>query len=80
MNENNPDVLTQAGDYNLNVCQIVSYRMDGETNEPVTLDIIPITQAIELTEDIFNATRLEYRKETYNGQIYNATLLKKIDF
>ena len=54
MNENNPDVLTQAGDYNLNVCQIVSYRMDGETNEPVTLDIIPITQAIELTEDIFN--------------------------
>ena len=54
MIDNNPDILEQAGDFNLNVCQIVSYRMDGESNEPVTLDIIPIIQAIELTEDIFN--------------------------
>lgn len=29
-------------------------------------------------EDIFNATRLEYRKETYEGRLYKATLLKKI--
>jgi hypothetical protein len=32
MNDNNPDILEQAGDFNLNVCQIVSYRMDGESN------------------------------------------------
>jgi len=54
MNENNPDILEQAGDFNLNVCQIVSYRLDGDTSEPVTLDLKGILQAIELTEDIFN--------------------------
>ncbi len=29
-------------------------------------------------EDIFNATRLEYRNETYNDRLYNASLLKKV--
>ena len=29
-------------------------------------------------EDIFNATRLEYRNETYQDRLYNASLLKKV--
>lgn len=29
-------------------------------------------------EEIFNATRLEYRNETYNERLYNASLLKKV--
>jgi hypothetical protein len=29
-------------------------------------------------EEIFNATRLEYKNETYNERLYNASLLKKI--
>jgi hypothetical protein len=29
-------------------------------------------------EEIFNATRLEYRKETYENRSYNTTLLKKV--
>ena len=53
MAEKSSDILEQAGDYNLNVCNIVSY-IKGESNEPTTLDIRSIIQSIEVTEDILN--------------------------
>ena len=66
------DILEQAGDYNLNVCNIISY-VKGETNEPTTLDIMPIIQAIELTEDIFNNCIMG-RVTVIDGQDFRSVL------
>ena len=46
------------------------------------IDTIALKQAPEFSgfykEDIYNATKLENRRETHNGQEYNTTLLKKV--
>lgn len=48
------DRLDKAGDYNLETCEIVSYRL-AENNLPRTVDIKLITASIELTENIFES-------------------------
>jgi hypothetical protein len=46
------------------------------------IDAIALKQTPEFSgfykEDIYNATKLENRRETYKGQVYNTTLLKKV--
>ena len=48
-----PNVITQAGKYNLNKVRIISYRKNDAEGVNYEMDIKPITLTIELTEDIF---------------------------
>lgn len=48
--------INQAGDYQLDVIEIISYRRHGAEQKPYTMDIKPITLNVELTEDIFTST------------------------
>jgi len=50
----NPHQIKQAGDYQLEVAEIISYRIHGEEQEPYRMDIKNITLALELVEDIFS--------------------------
>ena len=49
-----PNVIAQAGDYNLEKISIVSYRKSDELGGPYEMNIKPITTTIELTESIFS--------------------------
>ncbi len=48
--------LTNAGDYSVAACEIISYRIHGDEHVPYVQNILPITLSIELTEDIFQKT------------------------
>jgi len=50
---NNPNIIENAGDFNLNKVRILSYRKNEEEGTLYEMDIQPITVTIELTEDIF---------------------------
>lgn len=50
--------LTQAGDYNLDVVEIISYRQHGGESQPYRMDIKDITMSIEVQEDIFSNTMM----------------------
>tara|TARA_B110000211_G_scaffold182514_1_gene206680 strand:- start:238 stop:1719 length:1482 start_codon:yes stop_codon:yes gene_type:complete len=50
----NPNIISQAGDYNLNTVKILSYRKNEEEGRMYEMDIKQITTNIELTEDIFS--------------------------
>lgn len=57
MNENfDKNLLDQAGDFNLEVCNLISYRRDDESGSQFEVDIKSITQLVTLTEDIFTKT------------------------
>jgi len=47
----------------------------------VNIDNISLKQSPDFSsfykEDIYNATRLDYKKKSYNGKIYNASIIKK---
>ena len=60
------DRLTTAGDYNLETCEIVSYRL-AENNLPRTVDIKLITASIELTENIFESSMIG-KLQVYDSQ------------
>ena len=60
------DILGKAGDYNLETCEIVSYRL-AENNLPRTIDIKLITASIELTENIFD-TCMVGKLQVYDSQ------------
>ena len=60
------DILGKAGDYNLETCEIVSYRL-AENNLPRTIDIKLITGSIELTENIFD-TCMVGKLQVYDSQ------------
>mgnify|MGYP001156854827 CR=1 FL=1 len=51
-----PNTITQAGDYQLELAEIISYRLHGGESKPYRMDIKNIIMSLELTEDIFNAT------------------------
>ena len=48
--------LDQAGDFNLEVCNLISYRRDDENGTQFEMDIKQVVQVVSLTEDIFNKT------------------------
>src|SRR5210317_2016973 len=48
--------IEQAGDYSLDIVEIISYRRHGGESTPYKMDIRPITLNIELTEDILTNT------------------------
>jgi len=50
----NPNIIAQAGDYNLNTIKILSYRKNDSEGRMYEMDIRQITTNIELTEDIFS--------------------------
>ena len=52
--DNSPNIITEAGDYNLEKISIVSYRKSDELGAPYEMNIKPITTSIELTESIFS--------------------------
>src|SRR5210317_169630 len=52
---NNPNIIEQAGDFNLNKVNLISYRFDGEEVAPYEIDIKPITVNIQVVEDIHKA-------------------------
>ena len=52
----NSNQLTQAGDYTLELIELISYRINGEENTPYRMNIKPITLSVELTEDIFKSS------------------------
>ena len=60
------DRLEKAGDYNLETCEIVSYRL-AENNLPRTVDIKLITGSIELTENIFDSCMIG-KIQVYDSQ------------
>ena len=60
------DRLEKAGDYNLETCEIVSYRL-AENNLPRTVDIKLITGSIELTENIFDSCMIG-KLQVYDSQ------------
>jgi len=47
------NTITQAGDYQLEIVELISYRMHGGESKPYRMNIKPIVINIELTEDIF---------------------------
>ena len=51
---NNPNLLEQAGDYNLEVVNIISYRRNDTDGTQYEMDIKNIVVGIELKEDIFS--------------------------
>ena len=66
MQELEPGKLTQAGDYDLFTCQIVSYRIHKENQKPVTIDIKPIVGSIEISESIFQKT-IQGKIQVFDG-------------
>jgi len=51
--------LTKAGDFNLDICEILSYTISGGapgSQQPFRVNIIPIIASIELEEGIFQHT------------------------
>ena len=60
------DILEKAGDYSLETCEIVSYRL-AENNLPRTVDIKLITGSIELTENIFESCMIG-KIQVYDSQ------------
>ena len=48
--------IEQAGDYSLDIVEIISYRRHGGESTPYKMDIRPITLNVELTEDILTNT------------------------
>tara|TARA_B100001057_G_scaffold448510_1_gene488906 strand:+ start:7217 stop:8683 length:1467 start_codon:yes stop_codon:yes gene_type:complete len=56
MDDFNTDRIEQAGDYNLEVCRLVSYRIHQANQKPVIVDIKPIIGSIELEENIYKHT------------------------
>ena len=48
------DTLEQAGDYQFPVCEIISYRIHGEEQQPYRQDIRQLVITCELTEDIYS--------------------------
>ncbi len=52
----NPHQITQAGEYQIDTAEIISYRIHGEENEPYRMDIRGIILTIEVIEDIFSPT------------------------
>jgi hypothetical protein len=48
-----PNSIFQAGDYKLQACEIISYRVSNE-GEPFRMDIKPILASIQLEENIFH--------------------------
>jgi len=60
------ELLEKAGDYNLETCEIVSYRL-AENNKPRTVDIRLITGSIELTENIFESCMIG-KLQVYDSQ------------
>ena len=51
---NNPNLIEQAGDFNLNTATILSYRKNSEEGVLYEMDIKPSIVTIEITEDIFS--------------------------
>ena len=52
--QDNPNIISQAGDYNLNSIKILSYRKNDSEGRMYEMDIKQITMNIELVEDIFS--------------------------
>ena len=52
--DNSPNIIAEAGDYNLEKISIISYRKSDELGAPYEMNIKPITTTIELTESIFS--------------------------
>ena len=50
----NPNVIHQPGDYNLETVNIISYRKNDEEGILYEYNIKPIVLSVELTEDIFS--------------------------
>ena len=50
------NTINQAGDYQLDVVELISYRKHGGESSPYRMNIKNITVNIELTEDIFSNT------------------------
>ena len=48
-----PNSIFQAGDYKLQACEIISYRI-SDKSEPFRMDIKPILASIQLEENIFH--------------------------
>ena len=66
----NKERLTKAGDYNLDVAEILSYRMTGGVpgqQQPYSVNILPIITQIEINEGIFNKSVLG-RIQVYDTQ------------
>ena len=46
-----PNSIFQAGDYKLQACEIISYRISNK-GEPFRMDIKPILASVQLEENI----------------------------
>ena len=68
-----PNTITQAGDYQLELAEIISYRLHGGESKPYRMDIKNIILSIELTEDVFNYWDCELDKR-------NPSTYKNYDF
>ncbi len=49
-----PNILNQAGDYQIDKAEIISYRLHGGESTPYRMNILGIILSIELTEDILS--------------------------
>ena len=67
------DNLTKAGDFNLEVVELISYRNHVEEGGPLLMDIKPITLLVELVEDI-TETFLSGSITVYDTQDIRTTL------
>ena len=52
---NNPNLIERAGDYNLEVVNIISYRFSQEDGVPYQMDMKPSTVSVEVYEDIYHS-------------------------
>ena len=53
-NRNKPNLIEQAGDFNLVTANILSYRKNQEEGILYEMDIKPSIVTMEITEDIFS--------------------------
>ena len=56
VDEKNPNIIEQAGDYNLEICNILSYRRNDEEGVNYEMDLVSggVIQFLELKEDILS--------------------------
>ena len=56
VDEKNPNIIEQAGDYNLEICNIISYRRNDDEGVNYEMDLVSggVIQFLELKEDILS--------------------------
>ena len=48
------NTINQAGDYQIDIAELISYRIHGGESKPYRINVLPIILSLELSEDILS--------------------------